>query len=244
MTGDLSVPGLDGTLRAAIAEHWRRRARSELEVGRAFAAMAPLLQRRGADVRVVELLQRGASDEERHSKLCIDLAETYAGKPIASPVLDDVPLPRFGVADDDLELCLLVSGMCCVNETIASAWLSASLDASTSPIAIAANRAHLRDEVDHARLGWAHLASTAVSQSTRDALATHLPALLEANAPSWERPDDVLPAEGVEGHGHLGATASRTVIRDAIRDLVIPGFAHVGVDTTAALRWCTQRHPR
>lgn len=234
---DRAVPALSTEARRAIAEHWRRRARSELEVGRAFAAMTPLLAEHGADRVVVEMLTRSARDEERHSALCTRLAATYAGAHEDDVLIGDVPLPRFGETDEVLELALLVSGMCCINETIASAWLAACLAASTAPLAIAINRAHLEDEIDHARLGWAHLASSAVSDATRDALASRLPALLSANLPGWERADAVLPSEGIAAHGHLGASESREVVRAAVRDVVIPGFAHVGIDTRAVTSW-------
>jgi len=227
--------------RRAIAEHWRRRARSELEVGRAFAAMAPLLASRGADATVVRLLERGARDEQRHAALCMELASTYAGEPLEPPFIVDVPLPTFGERDPDLEIALLVSGMCCINETIATAWLSSCLSAATEPIAVAANRAHLRDEIDHARLGWAHLASRAVSPEIRDALAARLPALLAANLPGWERADALLPDEGIPEHGHPSTTTSRRVVHDAVRDVVLPGFAFVGVDSRAGTDYFESR---
>jgi hypothetical protein len=65
-------------------------------------------------------------------------------------------LPTFGCEDERLETALLVAGLCCVNETIATAWLEASLRAARTELARAANRVHLRDEIDHARLGWPH----------------------------------------------------------------------------------------
>lgn len=238
---DPSIAALTADTRAALATHWSRRARSELQVGRAFAAMAPLFHAHGADAEVVERLARGAEQEERHARLCVSLAEAYGGVAVALPEIGDVPLPSFGGVDDELERALLVAGMCCINETIATAWLSAGLAVATAPIAIAANRTHLRDEIEHARLGWAHLASRRVSARTRAALATRLPKLLAANAPGWEADDAALPAAGLPSHGHLAATDSRAVVHEALRDLVLPGFAHVGVDTRAAEAWLEAR---
>jgi hypothetical protein len=51
----------------------------------------------------------------------------------------------------------------------------------------------------------------------------------------------VLPAEGVPPHGHLGAAASRVIVDEAVRDLVLPGFEHVGVDARAARAWYARR---
>jgi hypothetical protein len=239
--GDPSVAALSSAQRAAIAGHWKHRARSELQVGRAFAAMVPLLREHRASSAVLDRLERGAEEEERHSEICARLAETYAGESVARPKIDSVPLPRFGVGDEALEIALLVAGMCCVNETIATAWISACLATAETPLAEMANRIHLHDEIEHARVGWAHLGSDAVSDATRRALGPRLPKLLEANAPGWERDDPSLPAEGVPAHGHLAAEVSRRVFVDAVADLVLPGFAHVGVDIGPARAWLAQR---
>jgi len=74
--GDPSVATLSTAQRAAIAGHWRHRARSELQVGRAFAAMVPLLRQRRASSAVLDRLERGADEEVRHSEICSRLAET------------------------------------------------------------------------------------------------------------------------------------------------------------------------
>jgi hypothetical protein len=242
--GDPSVAALSTAQRVAIAGHWKHRARSELQVGRAFAAMVPLLRERGASAAVLDRLERGAEEEVRHSEICARLAETYAGEEVVRPRIDSVSLPRFDVGDDDLETALLVAGMCCVNETIATAWISACLAAAQTPLAMMANRIHLHDEIEHARVGWAHLASEAVSDATRAALGPCLPRLLEANAPGWERDDASLPAEGVPEQGHLPVAVSRRVFIDAVSDLVLPGFAHVGVDIGPARAWLAQRTGR
>jgi hypothetical protein len=239
--GDPSVAALTQAQRTAIAGHWKHRARSELQVGRAFAAMVPILRERRASSAVLDRLDSGADEEVRHSEICSRLAETYLGDTVERPRIDSVPLPRFEVGDEELETALLVAGMCCVNETIATAWISACLAAAQTPLAMMANRIHLTDEIEHARVGWAHLASDAVSDATRRALGPLLPRLIEANAPGWERDDPSLPPEGIPEQGHLPFAVSRRVFVDAVRDLVLPGFAHVGIDTAPARAWLDHR---
>lgn len=229
---DPSVTALDDATRAAVATHWLHRAKAELEVGRAFEAMGQRLAPR-ASALVLEMLARSADEEVRHAAICVRLAETYAGAPVRAPQVDAVRLPSFGFdADPELEDALLVAGMCCVNETIATAWLGTCLEAATAPLAIAANKVHLTDEIDHARLGWAHVAD--VSRATKAKLGALIGPLVAANVPSWERADPDLPAAGVESHGLLGVARTRAVVRDAVRTLVLPGFAHVGIDTSRA----------
>jgi hypothetical protein len=231
---DPSVAALDAATRSAIAQHWTRRARAELEVGRAFSAMARRLDGHAAPT-VVTMLASSADEEVLHSGICVRLAETYAGATIDAPQIESVPLPAFGYDDDrELEDALLVAGQCCINETIATAWLSACRAIATSPLAIAANRFHLQDEVTHARIGWAHLAQT--SAKARSKLASLLPALLAANLPHWEAADPSLPEDGVPSHGLLGVERTREVVRAAVHDLVLPGFDYVGIDTARARR--------
>jgi hypothetical protein len=224
---DRAVDALPDALREAIARHWQRRARSEARIGRAFALMVPRVRAVGAVAAVRELLARAADDEARHAGICLRLASHYAGRDIAALDDRDVRLPSFGCDDERLEVALLVAGTCCVNETLATAWIEAALAASTVPIAVAANRAHLREEIDHARIGWAHLAS--LDDGLRAAIGACIERLIAANLPLWEGPDEFLPDEGVPGHGLPSAAAARATIDRAIRELVLPGFAHVGV---------------
>jgi hypothetical protein len=228
---DRTVGALPDRDRIAVARHWQRRAQSELEVGSAFRAMRVRLRDARVADSLLAMLERGAEDEERHAAICARLAAVYGGRSIAMPDVGDVPLPCFGVEDEALENALLVTGMCCINETIATAWLAACLAVATSPLAIAANRIHLADEIGHARFGWAYLAS--VPESTRLALAPCIARLLDANVPGWERDDPALPREGIPAHGQLSAEASRAAVREAVRDLVVPGLAHVGITAPA-----------
>ena len=224
-----AVEGLSDALRTALGKHWERRARSELCVARTFALMVAPLTRVRADAQVIALVARAVSDEERHSALCRQLAEIYGGTEVAPPNVDDVLLPAFGAKDERLEVAILVAGMCCINETIATAWIEACLAVATAPIALAANRGHLRDEIDHARIGWAHLASDALTPAHRDELGAWVFPLLRANVPQWENPDPFLPEEGVPAHGQPSTADSRRAIQAAACTIILPGFAHVGI---------------
>ncbi len=231
-SGDTLVDALPDSLRAAIAKHWTRRVTSELQVSRAFAALVPRLRALQADTTVVSMMERAATEEIAHAELCLHLAEVYAGAPVTMP---DVPfaMPHFGFDDERLEVALHVTGLCCVNETLATAYLERCLSLARAPVAVAANRMHLREEIDHARLGWAHLSSRAVTPDLREQLSTCVPRLLAANVPLWEREDAFLPSEGVPDHGLPSHEDACRTARAATRDLVIPGFRHVGIEVRA-----------
>lgn len=229
---DPSVDALSDALRQTIAQHWTRRVTSELQVSYSFEALLPRLRVLDADATVLAMVARSATEEQRHAELCLHLANVYAGRRVDVPPVP-FALPSFGFDDEHLEVALHIAGLCCINETMATAYLEHSLALATAPIAVAAHRAHLREEVDHARLGWAHLASPAVSDETRAALARCVPRLLDANVPLWERPDAFLPSAGVPDHGLPSHADCVRVARAAVNELVLPGFRHVRVPVGA-----------
>ncbi len=226
---DASLEALTEVERAALVRHWQRRAGSEQRIGLAFRQMVPLLRAVGATPIVLGLLELSAADELRHAEICIAMAERYAGAQVTLAERDSVALPSFGAADERLEAALLVAGTCCVNETLATVWLEQSLAASSTPLSVFANRAHLRDEIDHARLGWAHLASDALDADLREALAECIPRLLSANLPLWLEPDPFIPLAGIAGHGQPPHAEVERAIQHAVSELLLPGFAHVGL---------------
>jgi hypothetical protein len=226
---DPSLQALPDPLRVAMAKHWARRARSEARVGQSLLALVPRVRAVGGSPVVLHWLEVAGQDEAVHSELCRRLAESYAGERVEPVEARPVTLPEFGCEDERLEVLLLVTGTCCINETLATAWLEANVAQARAPIARAANRLHLRDEIDHARLGWAHLASPAVDEDLREALADCVPRLLAANLAVWLRADDFTPPEGVPGHGVCAHADTVTIIERALQEVVLPGFHHVGV---------------
>lgn len=230
--GDRSLDELDDVTRARVVRHWERRAQSEYEVGRCFAALWPRMRDVGGHEAAVVRCREGADEETRHAELCLRLADAYRGAP-GAVTFGGATLPSFG-CDEPFEVVLLVASLSCINETLAIGWLSACLDHADTPLARAANRVHLREEIEHARFGWAHLASSAVSPDMKADLAAWLVPILDANVPRWHAPDPDLPASGVEGHGLLSQRDSVFAVDDTVKRVVIPGFAHVGVDVAAA----------
>src|SRR4051812_44436915 len=124
---DPSVEALDPETRRVVARQWQGRAKSELRVASVFAVLARELFETGADPKVMQICARAVSDEVRHAEICRTLAERYAGSAVAWPPPGPVPMPSHARAPDALRPTLRVTAMGCINETIASAWLDASL---------------------------------------------------------------------------------------------------------------------
>lgn len=226
---DPTIERLSDDARTRIGAHWIQRASAELSVAVAFEALLPRLRDVGAARIVLDLGVKAIDDERRHGALCVRLAERYLGIRVDTPAPRDGELPDFGTRDEPTEVALVTMGMCCINESIASEWIRSCWDVATASTAIAANRHHLRDEIDHARLGWAHLGSTAIGAPLRSSLRAWVPRLIAANVAQWKKADENLPPEGIPAHGHLSASDNDEVIDAAVRDVVVPGFVHVGL---------------
>jgi hypothetical protein len=223
------VIDLGDELRARIARHWLHRSAAERGVSVAFVHLRPRLVAAGVASPVLALVDKAIDDEQRHADLCVELAAAYAGSAQRTPPPRFDGLPDFGTNDERLEVALLVTGLCCINESIASEWIRSCWQAATAEIAVVANREHLKDEIDHARLGWAHLASPEVGADLRARIAPRIPKLVEVNVAEWKKPDEHLPAEGIREHGHLSREENDAVIDAAVRDVVSPGFAVLGM---------------
>jgi hypothetical protein len=228
---DVAIDRLSEIERQAIAGHWLHRASAELSVAISFTLLRPRLKDVGAADVVLALADKAIDDEQRHGELCARLAARYLGRStdVTLPTPRDGTLPDFGTNDERMETALITIGMCCINESIASEWIRSCWQAATAPTALVANKAHLQDEIDHARLGWAHLASSAVSPALKRQLVPWIPKLLAVNVAQWKIPDEHLPTEGNPAHGHLSISDNEDVIDAAVRDVVLPGLTHVGL---------------
>src|SRR5262249_50707577 len=126
--------------------------------------------------------------------------------------------------------------MGCVNETVASAWLEASLEKATAPLARAAIRELMADDVHHARLGWAHVGSAHVTKAMRADVSAWLPRLLQAVVGPWLR-DAPAYGEGVPAHGVPSMETTKATVVCALREIVLPGLESLGVDARAGRAW-------
>ena len=234
---DPTIAALPAAARAVIADIWAGRARSEQRSAQIFAIVAGDLLRDGAVPEVLSLATRAVHDEARHVELCRHVAARYAGAPAPWPAPEPPPVPGFRGASPELTRLLHVVLNTCVAESAGVAFLTACLADATGPTARAAVLEMMRDDVGHARVGWAHLASDRVPAGLRAALPTALPALLAAVRRGYFARCDELPERPPPGHGCAAPAAIRAAIDAALRDVVVPGFAHVGIEVAPARRW-------
>jgi len=226
---DAEVGQLSDAQRATLAELWLTRAASERRVADAFGVIAGDLVSLDAPPDVTALARRAVDDEHRHAELARLVASRYAGRELEPPPRLALVVPEHPGASPRLAWSLHVVGHAVMNETFASAYLEASLGLARAPLARAALQALLADEIDHARIGWAHLAS--LDGADRRALVPWLPSLLASNLAMWRairRPGP--EALGLARHGVLSSAAVERALTGAVRELIVPGLARFGLE--------------
>ncbi|MHB1846126.1 MAG: ferritin-like domain-containing protein [Deltaproteobacteria bacterium] len=230
---------IDPGSRALVAATWAFRCRAERESELRFARLARELSALGAAPLVAGMARRASHDEHRHAQLCAALCARYGGAVPTHPAHDH-PARVAGLGARDGLLYELVA-FCCVAETINAQLLTAILRRASAPRIVRAVRRLLRDEVDHARLGWAQLAAER-RDGRGDFLAPLLPALLAGSVePALfdEGPEPV--GEAAIAHGELPRLDRVALFSDALRETVLPGFASFGLEIAPALAWLDGR---
>jgi hypothetical protein len=239
---DASIAQLDQAQRREVAAHWLERAAFEGRVGEAFRVIHSALRALGATDELVRLAARGVDDEARHAELARLVASHFAGEELSPPALLPLTVPRHAGADDALRHSLYVVGHCVLNETFASAVLEASLAVSRGPLARAALRELLSDEVDHARIGWGYLAT--LDGQARAAVEAWLPELVRTNLRQWRMTERryVSDPRLVE-QGALSRELLEDALSGALNTLIVPGFRHLGFATDALEPWLAAGAP-
>lgn len=238
---NLDVSRLAPEMRAELAALWQARADSESSVRKVFHQLVRELIATGAHPAVIAHARSAAGDEARHAAVCTELATVYRGAYVPSAIEPAIKLPDY-VADKRLRAALHVVNLCCVGETLAVAFVDACIDECEDPVLREIHRRHMADEVRHARLGWAHLAS--LPAEVRAAIAPWIGELVRANQRAWETRIAELPEAGIPGHGYPPRAQLIAAVRNAVRDLVLPGFAYVGITMEISREKAGPEHDR
>jgi len=213
--------------RERIGALWLERARGELSTAAVFAHVTSGVLAIGASPEVVSLSARAVGDEVRHARLCHGLAELYLGRSVPLPRAPAVDEARFGDAPRAINHLLSLVFQSCVNEGIAAAYLQENLRLVRAAAAHKVIHELLQDDLVHARIGWAHLASPELTEEGRRHVAAALPTLIRLGREAWLRPPESSDLDCPE-HGCLAFSRHAAIVEAALRELVLPGFAHLG----------------
>lgn len=237
---DPTLDALSSADRATLAAIWQTRAAMERRVADSFEVVRSALERRGADASMIELAARAIDDEYRHAELSRLVASRFAGRELAPPARLPLDVPKHKGASPELRDTLHVVGQCMLNETTAAAYLECCAEHATGPLAKAALRELLSDEIEHGRVGWSYLAS--VPPGVRAQVGPWLLPMAYLNLQIWRRetPDDGRPRDArdaLTAQGAPPAIVLHEALLGALRDLIVPGLRELGIDTHAIDAW-------
>ena len=234
---DPSIEQLSPHHRKRLADTWLLRAAMERRVADSFEVISDSLKRRSAPAALVDLAVRAIDDEYRHAELSRVVASRFAGQELASPARLPLELPKHLGASPELRDTLFIVGQCVLNETTASAFLEVCVAHAQAPLAKAALRELLSDEIDHGRIGWAHLAS--LDAATRAEVGRWMLPMAYLNLRIWkhESPYDPSHCDVLTMHGVPSAEILHEALVGAVRDLIVPGLKALAMETTALEAW-------
>jgi hypothetical protein len=233
---DTTIIDLPTETRENIANLWWSQAATEYRVASSFEVVRDALGRLQVDAGILQLAERAVDDEYRHNALCLQMAERYAGRPFEQPkVLEFAHPAHASAAAPRVRDALFVVGQCVYNETFASAYLQACLDGATHPLAKAALRELLSDEIDHARIGWAYLSTLAPEE--RAALEEWLLPLAVSNLREWRSINLPSATSELEAHGLPARERIQTALLDALSGIILPGLEHNRFHAKALKNW-------
>jgi hypothetical protein len=223
--------------RAALSRIWLHRAAMERRVADSFEVVRGALERRGASAELVALAARAIDDEYRHTELSRVVASRFAGQELPPPERLPLEVPKHASASAELRDTLFIVGQCVFNETTASAFLETCVSEARGPLAKSALRELLSDEIDHGRIGWAHLAS--VDAATRREVTPFLLPMAYLNLRIWkaESPADPRQRAAFALHGAPPAELIHESLVEALSSLIVPGLRELGMNTRAIDAW-------
>ena len=226
-------------LRERMAELWRGRMLSEHRSVGVFSLYVHDLLGAGAPAEILSHACRAALDEVRHTELFSRLASLYSGRtetpePGIPAMADDPAIPiRHQVAREALQLAVF-------SETYSSVLLSALHDRAEDVVVRTVLGIVIADEVHHARMGWAFLASLLRDDQAGLGpwLARELRPVMDGlvasmfGDPATIPPSDLSEHEQslARGHGFMESREEYALFCATLEDVWLPGLRAIGVD--------------
>jgi hypothetical protein len=234
---------LPEVIRTRLAATWALRTRAEIEATARFSRLAQELAESGAEAVVVQGATDAAADEARHRDLCAGLAEACGESEARKHVASRQRIGRSGMPQRDRLLWEVVSA-CCIGETMNTALLVRCLEVVKDQEIRSVLHELAKDEVRHARLGWAHLAAER-SAGRGDFLGEILPLMLDASIePGFLEGTAQAPwTDELYDYGELPWRELVQIYCETLNKVVFNGLDAEGVDTSKARAWLRARAP-
>jgi len=227
-------------LRRVAGASWSFRYGVEREAELRFASFAERLAGDGASPALVDLARRASGEERRHAELCAAMAGRY-GAALPEPVrqLPEIAPRRLSPRD---RLIYEIVAACCVTETESMGVLTTLIGAAGDEELLCVLRERASDEVRHARLGWAHLA-TAHARGATAFLGPLVPHMLQGSLADdlFAQAPRELEDPALLEHGVLPRAMKREVFTRTLEEVVFPGLEEFGVDAGPGRSWLEAR---
>ncbi|HVK78658.1 MAG TPA: ferritin family protein [Kofleriaceae bacterium] len=217
---------------AAVGAAWRHRERVEREAAALFAALAGELDAVGYPA-LASRARAAADDERRHAARCRAIVDACAPGLAPLPVTAIAVAPAAVVLDRRAGALYASVAMGCVTETLSCALLLAMRAEVTFAPVVAAVDEIVKDEIEHGRLGWAHLAVEAARGDVAW-LGPHVTAMRTAALTHDVEPLlAAAPAPALGAYGLLSRAQVAAIVDDTWRDVIVPGLARAGIAVAA-----------
>jgi hypothetical protein len=219
---------LSDAQRGQLWQYWIDRADGELTTALAFEFVLDDLRAMGAPNEIAALAEHAISDEHRHVDWCLRWARRVDDAPAAQASFHGTRPATFEGAMEAENRVLRVVFAGCFSETVAVHVLRASHARITIPSVRRLNHLHMKEEITHARVGWALLGWSGLSSADRDMVAARVPELTALVRDLWQGTRRV-PDEALHAFGFLSSAIVNPAVEEALCDVVMPGLAELGV---------------
>ncbi|MEC7984814.1 MAG: ferritin-like domain-containing protein [Myxococcota bacterium] len=201
-----------------LASQWFARALSERDAHHRFSSLAHALKSHPRLAVLCSELEGAAADEKRHIGLCMKQVQRFGG-----PALRDYKgfTPYFHSV-----LCELVT-LFCVMETINAALLLSLKECLSDNSLRETCHEILRDEVQHARIGWAALSLS--TSEERDVVWNHLPQIFQAAGVDKVDKDDANFDHTAAEWGLFDRAQRVAILTQTMNEVIFPGFWQMGL---------------
>jgi len=229
---------LDAETSVELASRWAYRAGLEHAAAFRFRRLAGRMEAAGLAAELVAIARLAEAQEREHVRLCAEIAERFGRGPAlpAEPAVPEVAPAPWALGD---RVLYEIVAFCCVTETANAVVVTAGADDIDDPAIRRAVRTILADEVQHSRLGWRCLATHPPDAAQRAWLGAYLPDMLAGTVRS-----DLFAAQRVIGdeatmqrYGTLPLAGRREAFLTGMREVLLPGLAGVGIETSAGARF-------
>jgi hypothetical protein len=223
-------------LRRLAGEAWSFRASVEHDASRRFFRLANVLEAFDTESAVIALFRRASTDEQRHTKLCMELSVAYGTQKSGCAVAPS-EIATAGLTPREALLYEVVAASC-ITETQSVATLTTLLAERAEPRIRSVLHEIAKDEVIHGQMGWAHLAGEA-ARSDVSFLSAWIPTMLAGtvDADFFTRGVESAGSEELLRHGVLPVARKREVFSRTLLEVVFPGLERFGIDASSARAW-------